>query len=122
MTSTHTVTQKAAKKIPSQVHSPPRTKKKPNPKKIGKNLKQGASESDDDEVEELDLDSLRPKVKEKRYRKRQHIDESEEDDEIIEENVEPSIEEVNDVNAEQSSNDEASTGLIPHWSGVLTQC
>jgi hypothetical protein len=59
------------------------------------------------------LDGLRPKVKRKRYRKRQHIDESKEDDKIIEENVKPPIEEVDDVNAEQSG-DEVSTGLISH--------
>lgn len=48
---TGTVTQRAAKGIPPRVHSPPRAKCKPAPKKAGKNLKRHVSESDDDKRE-----------------------------------------------------------------------
>ena len=59
MKSTGTVTRRAAKEIPPQVCSPPRTKCEPIPKRAGKNLKRHATESSDDKSE---LSDLRPKV------------------------------------------------------------
>jgi hypothetical protein len=47
-------------------------------------------------------------VTKKRYEKRQWIEESEEEEEIIDENVEPPIEDVEDVDAERSGDDEVS--------------
>ena len=102
-----TVTRRAAKGIPPRVRSPPKAKKKPVPKKVDKNLKQHASESSDKEVEP-DSDNSVPKATKRRHDKRQRIEESEEEEEIIDENVEPPIEDVEDVDAERSGDDEVS--------------
>jgi len=107
MEPTGTVTRRAAKGIPPRVRSPPRAKKKPVPNKVGKNLKRHASESSDEEVEP-DSDNSVPKATKKRYDKRQRIEESEEEQEIIDENVEPPIEDVEGVDAERSGDDEVS--------------
>jgi len=107
MEPTSTVTRRAAKGIPPRVRSPPRAKK-PVPNKVGKNLKRHASESDDEEVGEPDSDDLVPKATKERHGKRQRIEESEEEEEVIDENVEPPIEDVDDVDAEQLDDDEVS--------------
>jgi hypothetical protein len=107
MEPTGTVTRRAAKGIPPRVRSPPKAKKKPVPKKVGKNLKRHASEGSDEEVEP-DSDNSVPKATKKRHDKRQRIEESEEEEEIIDENVEPPIEDVEDVDAERSGDDEVS--------------
>ena len=107
MEPTGTVTRRAARGIPPRVRSPPKAKKKPVPNKVGKNLKQHASESGDEEVEPKSNNSV-PKATKKRYEKWQWIKESKEEEEIINENVEPPIEDVEDVDAEQSGDDEVS--------------
>jgi hypothetical protein len=107
MEPTGTVTRRAARGIPPRVRSPPKAKKKPIPNKVGKNLKWHASESGDEEVEP-ESDNSVPKVTKKRYEKRQQIEESKEEEEIIDENVEPPIEDVEDVDTERSGDDEVS--------------
>ena len=107
MEPTGTITRRAARGIPPRVRSPPKAKKKPIPNKVGKNLKRHVSESGDEEVEP-ESDNSVPKATKKRYEKWQQIEESEEEEEIIDENVEPPIEDVEDVDAERSSDDEVS--------------
>jgi hypothetical protein len=107
MEPTGTVTRRVAKGIPPRVRSPPRTKKKPIPKKVGKNLKRHASESSDEEVKQPNSGNSVPKATKKinKKHKRQRIEEPEEEEEIIDENVEPPIEDVEDVDAERSGDE-----------------
>jgi hypothetical protein len=98
---------KSCQRIPPRVHSPPKAKKKPVPNKVGKNLKWHASESGDEEVKP-ESDNSVPKATKKRYEKQQQIEESKEEEEIIDENVEPPIQDVEDVDAERSGDDKVS--------------
>jgi len=109
MVPTGTITRRAAKGIPPRVRSPPRAKHKLVPKQAGKNLKRHASESGDDEREQPDSEDSGPKEKEKRNGKRRRTEESEEEEEIIDVDAEVSVEEVDDVKA-----DEVSKGLNLH--------
>jgi len=114
MAPTGTVTRRAAKGIPPRVRSPPRAKRKPVPKQADKNLKRHASESGDDEREQPNSEDSGPKEKEKRHGKRRRTEESEEEEDIIDVDAEVSIEEVDDVEAEQSGDGEVSKGLNLH--------
>jgi len=102
-----TVTRRAAKGIPPRVRSPPRTKQKPVPKNAPKNHKRHASESGNDESEEYDSDTLGPKAHLK-GKKRRRTEEPDEEEIVDEEEEEPPMEEVEDVNGEQSGGNEVS--------------
>ena len=105
---TGTVTRRAAKGIPPRVRSPPRAKRKPAPKQAGINLKRHASESSDDEREHWsDSDDSRSREKQKRHGKRRCTEKSEEEEEIVDEeaDAERSVEEVEDIQDEQSGDE-----------------
>ena len=107
MEPTGTITRNTARGIPPRVCSPPRAKKKPIPNKVGKTPKHHASESEGEEVENTDSDASVPKAMKRRSGKQQRIEESKEE-EIVDRNVEPPIEDVDDVDTEQSVDDEVS--------------
>jgi hypothetical protein len=114
MEPTGTITRRAAKGIPPRVRSPPRAKRKAIPKKVGKELKRHASESGDENSEESTSDDSGPKVKKRCGGKRQRTDKFAEEEEMVDENVEPSVEDVDDIDAEQTGDDEVSTELNPY--------
>ena len=108
MEPTGTITQNAARGISPRVPSPLRGKKKLVSNKVGKKLKCHASKSEDEEVKHPDSDASVPKVTKRRSDRWQWIEESEEEEEIVDKNVKPPIEDVDDVDIEQSGDDEIS--------------